>query len=219
MGIEIDLLRNYPKSNRDIDARAEEKTEEDREIARRFGREFFDGERKTGYGGFSYNSKYWSPVVPDFIEHFSLAPHDSLLDVGCAKGFMLNDFIGAIPELEVVGVDISDYAVENSLASVREHLHVASAVSLPFPDKRFDVVISINTIHNLDLEDCKTALQEIERVSRRGSFITVDAFRNEVERERMMKWNLTAKTILSVDEWKQLFDEVGFSGDYFWFIP
>jgi len=219
LGIEIDLLRNYPKSNRDIDARAEEKTEEDREIARRFGREFFDGERKTGYGGFSYNPRYWSPVDPDFIEHFSLKPHDSLLDVGCAKGFMLNDFLGAIPELEVVGVDISDYAVENSLVSVCERLHVASAVSLPFPDKQFDVVISINTIHNLDLEDCKTALQEIERVSRRGSFITVDAFRNEVERERMMKWNLTAKTILSVDDWKQLFNDVGFSGDYFWFIP
>jgi len=219
VGKEIDLLSKYPKSNRDVDARAEEKTEEDREVARRFGKEFFDGERRTGYGGFSYNSKYWSSVVPDFIEHFSLKPRDSLLDVGCAKGFMLNDFLLAVPELEVAGVDISDYAVENSLASVRQRLHVASAVSLPFSDNRFDVVISINTIHNLDREDCKIALQEIERVSRRGSFITVDAFRNEVERERMMNWNLTAKTILSVDDWKQLFDEIGFTGDYFWFIP
>jgi len=159
VGKEIDLLKNYPKSNRDVDARAEEKTEEDREIARRFGKEFFDGARRTGYGGFSYNPKYWSPVVPDFIEHFSLKPNDSLLDVGCAKGFMLNDFLCAVPELEVAGVDISDYAVENSLASVRQHLHVASAVSLPFPDKRFDVVISINTVHNLKLKDCKIALQ------------------------------------------------------------
>jgi ubiquinone/menaquinone biosynthesis C-methylase UbiE len=102
---------------------------------------------------------------------------------------------------------------------VKELLSVADARALPFKDQSFDVVISINTIHNLDLEDCKQALREISRVSKGNSFITVDAFSNEEERARMMAWNLTAKTILSVEEWIKLFDEVGYEGDYFWFIP
>jgi len=219
LGFEVDLLRNYPKSNRDIESRAESKTEADREVARRFDIDFFDGDRRTGYGGFRYHPRFWMPVIPDLAEHFALKPGDSLLDVGCAKGFMLHDLVQVIPELDVAGVDISQYAIENSLESIRKCLKVANAASLPFFDNQFDVVISINTIHNLDLEDCKKALREIERVSRRGSFITVDAFRDDVERERMMKWNLTARTILSVDDWKQLFDDVGFTGDYFWFIP
>ena len=99
------------------------------------------------------------------------------------------------------------------------HLQVANATQLPFPDKSFDVVISINTVHNLDRNDCAKALQEIERVSRCHSFITVDAYRNDDEKERMNAWNLTAKTIMSVEEWITFFKDIGYTGDYFWFIP
>ena len=95
----------------------------------------------------------------------------------------------------------------------------ANATHLPYADKSFDVVISINTIHNLERNDLAQALREIERVARRGSFITVDAYRSEEERQRMMAWNLTAKTIMHVDEWVEFFSECGYSGDYFWFIP
>ena len=98
-------------------------------------------------------------------------------------------------------------------------MQVAGATKLPFEDKSFDVTVSINTVHNLEREECAKALQEIERVSRKGSFITVDAFRTAIEKERMYAWNLTAKTIMSVDEWVQFFEDVGYTGDYFWFIP
>lgn len=219
MGIEVDLLRNYPKTARDLDGRAAEKTDEVRAVARKFGEEFFDGDRMYGYGGFSYNSKYWSPVIPDFEHHFGSLAGKSLLDVGCAKGFMLHDLVRLVPGIQVAGIDISDYAIQNSLPEMRPFLQAADATNLPFDDQSFDVVISINTVHNLELEDCKQALREISRVSRGGSFITVDAFSNDEERERMMAWNLTAKTILSVEDWVSLFDEVGYEGDYFWFIP
>jgi len=219
MGREVDLLRNYPKAKRDLNARAAAKTEADRAIARRFGKDFFDGDRRTGYGGFSYDPRFWSPVVPEIIEHFDLVAGDSVLDVGCAKGFMLFDLLTELPGLQVGGIDVSEYAVANALEPVARFLRVGSADSLPFPDDSFDVVISINTIHNLDLAGCKKALTEIERVARRGSFITVDAFRNSKEEERMTQWNLTAKTILSVEDWIRLFDDVDYTGDYYWFIP
>jgi ubiquinone/menaquinone biosynthesis C-methylase UbiE len=213
------LLVNYPRTVRNVKERGATKTEEDRAVARQFGREFFDGERKHGYGGFNYHPRFWQPVIPTLREHFGLTADSSLLDVGCAKGFMLHDLAEAIPGITIGGVDVSQYAIDHSLEDVRPHLRVADVRALPFPDKSFDVVISINTVHNLEGEGLATALREIERVSRLGAFITVDAYRNEEEKEAMMAWNLTAKTILHVDEWKALFKDVGYNGDYYWFVP
>lgn len=216
---EVDLLRNYPKANRNIDDRGKQKTEADRLIAQEFGKEFFDGDRKNGYGGFYYNPRFWTPTFKDFKNHFNFQPNDSLLDVGCAKGFMLVDFKKQMPEMKFSGIDISEYAINNCHENMMDYLSVADAKNLPFEKGSFDFVISINTIHNLEINDCKRAIQEIERVKKKGSFLTVDAYRNDIEKERMYNWNLTAKTILSVDEWVKVFDEVGYTGDYFWFIP
>ncbi|MFN0065601.1 MAG: class I SAM-dependent methyltransferase [Chlamydiales bacterium] len=219
MGKEIDLLANYPKTKRNIEERGNTKTEEDRRIARQFGREFFDGDRSHGYGGFSYNPRFWQPVIPAFQKEYGLNQHSRVLDVGCAKGFMLQDFAVTIPEIFLKGVDVSAYAIENAIGSMKENVGVADARALPFEDCSFDLVISINTIHNLERKGLITALKEIERVSRKNSFITVDAYRNDKEKELMYAWNLTAKTILHVDEWQELFEQAGYTGDYYWFIP
>lgn len=219
MGSEIDLLENYPKTKRNVAERGATKTEADRLVARQFGKEFFDGDRKHGYGGFSYHSRFWQPVVPTFQQQYGLSAHSRILDVGCAKGFMLHDFRELIPGIQVEGVDVSHYAIENAKEEVHSFLKVADARQLPYADRSFDLVISINTIHNLELSELIHALKEIERVSKGKSFITVDAYRTEEEKELMNAWNLTAKTILHVEEWKALFDKVGYTGDYYWFIP
>jgi len=219
MGIEIDLLKNYPKSKRDVKQRGESKTDEDRAIARRFGKEFFDGDRKTGYGGFSYQPRFWQPVIPTFQSHFQLSAESSVLDVGCAKGFMLHDMSQFIPGITVKGIDISEYAINNAIETIKPHVQMADAMNLPFDDNAFDVVIAINTIHNLEKEQCAIALKEIERVSRGKSFVTVDAYRNENEKKMMFDWNLTAKTIMDVESWKKFFKDNGYTGDYYWFIP
>ena len=219
MGQEIDLLKNYPKAKRNLEERLSSKNEADRSIARKFGREFFDGDRNHGYGGFNYMPRFWQPVIPTFKQYWNLTEKSSLLDVGCAKGFMLHDLTTLIPGINVKGIDISDYAIENAIDDMKPHLQVANATQLPFPDNAFDAVVSINTIHNLEREECGKALQEIERVSRGKSFITVDAYRNNEEKERMYAWNLTAKTIMSVDEWIKFFKDLNYNGDFFWFIP
>ena len=219
MGLEIDLLVNYPKAKRNLDERAASKTEADRAIARQFGKDFFDGDRRHGYGGFNYLPRFWQPVIPTFQSHFRLDSDSSLLDVGCAKGFMMHDLAALIPGITVKGIDISQYAIDNAIEDMKPHVQVANAINLPFPDKSFDIVISINTIHNLERHELATALREIQRVAIRGAFITVDAYRDDAERERMMAWNLTAKTIMHVEEWVEFFEEVGYTGDYYWFIP
>lgn len=219
MGFEINLLRAYPRTSRDVKARGTSKTDEDREIARQFGKDFFDGDRRHGYGGFNYHPRFWGPVIPDFIEYYGLDNNSSVLDVGCAKGFMLYELKKALPGLTISGIDVSQYALDNAIESVKSDLRVADAKSIPFDDNSFDLVVSINTIHNLDVGDLKLSLKEISRVSKKNSFITVDAYRNDIEREAMFNWNLTARTILSVNEWEVLFREVGYLGDYYWFMP
>ena len=140
MGQEIDLLANYPRAKRDVKQRGEQKTEEVRRIARQFGKEFFDGERRHGYGGFYYNPRFWKPVIPDLVNHFDLSDKSSVLDVGCGKGFMLHDLVETLPGISVVGIDISDYAIENCIETMKPYLQVADARQLPFPDNSFDLV-------------------------------------------------------------------------------
>ena len=153
-----------------------------------------------------------------FKDHYELADDCRILDVGCAKGFMLCDFQHLIPKAYLSGIDISDYAVAMAEEEIKPCMKVGSADELPYEDDSFDLVISINTVHNLPIDRCKKALREIQRVTRRHAFITVDAWRNDQERENMLKWNLTALTYMHVEEWVVLFKEVGYAGDYWWFI-
>ena len=149
MGKAIDLLKNYPKAKRDLSARLEQKSEKDRVIARKFSKDFFDGERKHGYGGFKYNPRFWQPVIPTFKEHWSLNNQSKILDVGCGKGFMMHDLSEAIPEIDVRGIDISSYAISNCIETVKDKVSVADAKELPFDDNSFDVIFSKSFIEHL----------------------------------------------------------------------
>lgn len=217
MGRHVDVMRRYPKSNRPVDQRGREITAEHRMIAREFGADFFDGERLYGYGGYRYDGR-WLPVCEDFREDYGLDEDAAILDIGCAKGFMVRDFISLMPDATVKGIDVSEYAIENADPLARSHVSVADARELPFEDDSFDLVISITTIHNLPIADVRRALQEVMRVSRKDAFVTLDAWRSEGERENLMKWNLTALTYMHVSDWITLFDEVGYTGDYDWFL-
>jgi len=219
MRTEIDLLKNYPKTQRNTKERSNKKTAQDISIARKFDEEYFDGNRKFGYGGYYYNKKYWEKTVIDFINYYKLDNQSSILDVGCAKGFMLFEIKQALPGIEIKGVDISQYAINNSKKEVRKYLQIGNASKLDFDDSRFDLVISLVTIHNLNREDCAMSLREIERVSKKNSFITVDAYSNIEEKKLMEEWNLTALTVMHTDEWKSFFFENNYNGDYFWFKP
>ena len=218
MGIEIDLMKNYPRTKRDPKARADSKTEEDRRIARKFDKDFFDGDRKYGYGGYSYNSRFWQPVVPDFIKYYSLDNNSSILDIGSGKGFMLRDFKEVLPGLQIKGIDISEYAIQNSLGDIKDYQDVGDAKDLPYEDDSFDLALSIVTLHNLPREECAQSLKEITRVSK-NSFITLDAYSNDEEKSAINDWNLTALTVMHVEEWKLFFEESGYTGDYYWFKP
>jgi hypothetical protein len=215
---EINLLDRLPTVKRDAAARAESKTDDDRAVAKRFDRDFFDGARRHGYGGYTYDGR-WLPVARRIAEHYSLPSNARILDVGAAKGFLMYDFLQILPQATVRGLDVSTYAKAHAHEGMDEFIDIGTADHLPYDDNSFDLVLSINSIHNLPLERCKKSLCEIERVSNRASYVTVDAWTTDAERQRLLDWILTAETYMHVNDWIELFNEVGYRGDYWWFIP
>jgi len=218
VGQELDLMRLYPKPS-DRMTNRNTITEEQRRISRMFAFDYFDGDRIHGYGGYSYHPRFWSETVRLLADYYSLAADASILDVGCAKGFMLKDFAALMPNIVFTGIDISQYAIDNADPVIRAHLDQGNAKELPYRDGVFDLVISINTIHNLPRADVLSALREIERVGRGKSFIMVDGWRTEEQKIDLESWVLSAQTMLHTDDWGTLFEEAGYTGDYSFWTP
>jgi len=213
--VEINLLRSLPKGNRNVNARETAKTADHIRISREFGQMYFDGPREYGYGGYLYDGR-WQSVANDIVLHFGLKPGDRVLDVGCAKGFLVKDLLAL--GIDAYGVDVSNYALMKCEPEVVGRLQIGNAESLPFPDKSFDAVLSINTIHNLSRESCKLALHEIERLAPGNSFVQVDSYRTQEQKKVFESWVLTAKFYDYPSGWLHLFKEAGYTGDYFWTI-
>lgn len=183
------------------------------EIAGRFGEEYWDGPRHLGYGGYKYDGR-WRPVAEAMATHYKLKPGASVLDVGCGKGFLLYEFTQAVPGARVAGIDVSRYGIEHAKEEVRPHLTLGSAVKLPYPDRSFDFVYSINTLHNLYNYELQAALKEIERVSRGPRHVIIEAYRNEREKMNLLYWQLTCRAFHTPAEWEWVFQQAGYTGDY-----
>jgi cyclopropane fatty-acyl-phospholipid synthase-like methyltransferase len=214
---QIHLLASLPKTKRNILKRQEAQTPENIAIARQYGEAYFDGPREVGYGGYRYDGR-WISVARDIVSHFGLKPGDRVLDVGCAKGFLVKDMMTVCPGLEVFGLDTSEYALMHCPPEVVGRLHLGSCVKLPFPDGAFSAVISLNTVHNMTRDDAIMAVHEIQRLASGRSFIQVDSYRTPAEKEIFESWVLTAKFHDYPDGWLQLFREAGYTGDYDWTI-
>jgi ubiquinone/menaquinone biosynthesis C-methylase UbiE len=214
---EVNLLARLPAGKRNIHARVMAKTSEIIAIAREYGEVYFDGPREYGYGGYRYDGR-WIPVAEDVVRHFGLGPGDRVLDVGCAKGFLVKDLMKVCPGLEAFGVDVSEYALMHCEPEVVGRLHLGSAVKLAFPSNSFQAVISINTIHNLERQDAIRAVREIERLAPGRSFIQVDSYRTPQQREVFLQWVLTARFHDYPAGWLKLFAEAGYTGYHYWTI-
>ena len=143
-------------------------------VSKRFGFDYWDGDRKYGYGGYHYDGR-WRAVADAMTRHYYLQPGARILDVGCGKGFLLYEFTQAIPGADVRGIDLSEYAVAHAKDEVKPFIQVGSAVALPVPDRSFDLVVAINVLHNLHIRDLFTSLREIERVGRGAKYVVMDS--------------------------------------------
>lgn len=212
---QIDFLQKYNMSSkRDYVGRV---TQYDKaacaEKAKQWGRDYWDGERQYGYGGYKYDGR-WLPLARQIAEYYGIKAGDKILDVGCGKGFMLYEFTRAVPGVEIAGLDISQYGIDHSKEEVKPFLVQGHARKLPFPDKSFDFIYSNTTLHNLPPQDLYPAIKEIERVRRRDAWIGVESFRNEREKANLLYWQLTCEAFYSVEGWRWWFEHCGYKGDY-----
>jgi SAM-dependent methyltransferase len=182
-------------------------------IAKQFGKDYWDGDRKVGYGGMRYDGR-WRVVAEALARHYGLKSGDKILDVGCGKGFLLYEFTQVVPGVEVRGLDISRYAIENAKEAVRPFLQVGHANRLPCADGSFDLVISINTLHNLYCYDLEEALKEIQRVGKDQRYLCVESYRNEEEKVNLLYWQLTCEMFCTPVEWEWWFKLCGYTGDH-----
>lgn len=184
------------------------------ELAKKWAFDYWDGDRRINYGGYRYLEGRWEKVAKKMVEHYKLRPGDRILDVGCGKGFLLFDFTKVLPGIEVHGLDISSYAIENAKPEIKHRIVEGSAVLLPYPDDYFDLVISLNTLHNLYNFELIEALKEIERVGKESKYICVESYRNEVEKTNLLYWQLTCEAFCTPAEWEWWFSIAGYSGDH-----
>src|SRR5689334_20610649 len=183
------------------------------EDAVKFDREYWDGTRLQGYGGYKYDGR-WRKVADAMVAAYGIKPGMRILDVGSGKGFLLHDFAEAVPGVEVAGIDISAYGIEHTMESVKPFIKQGTAAQLPWPDNHFDLVVSINTLHNLYNYDLRAALKEMQRVGKGGKYLCVEAYRNEREKVNLMYWQLTCRIFHTPKEWEYEFSEAGYTGDH-----
>ena len=211
----LNLLKSLPKTNRKIFGRKIKKSKKVIEISRKYGKLYFDGDRRYGYGGYYYDGR-WKKVAKDIVKKYNLKKGSKVLDVGCAKGFLVKDLVDL--GIDAYGLDISEYALKNVPIEIQGRIHLGNAIMLPFANKSFDLVLSINTAHNLVKKQCIKSILELQRVSKKNCFLQVDAYRNRKEKIIFENWVLTAKYHNFTYNWEKIFNKIGYKGDYYWTI-
>jgi len=182
------------------------------EKAKEWGADYWDGDRRFGYGGMRYDGR-WLPVAQDMARYYDLQPGDRVLDIGCGKGFLLYELSQVVPGLQVSGIDISKYGIENAKPEVSPFLKVGNCTELPFEDGEFDFVYSINTFHNLHNFELYAALHEMQRVGKGKKYICVESYRSEREKANLLYWQLTCESFYTPEEWRWFYSLAGYDGD------
>ena len=183
-------------------------------VAKKYEKDYWDGKRKYGYGGYKYIPGRWTNVAKKLIKYYKLNSNSKILDVGCGKGYLLYEIKRILPTIQIIGFDISNYAIKNAKKEIKKFLFKGKAENnFRFKKKYFDLTISMGVLHNLSLLDISKSINQINKVSKK-SFIMVESYRNDKELFNLQCWALTCKTFLDPNDWKFLFKKNDYKGDY-----
>ena len=182
--------------------------------AKEYEADYWDGDRRFGYGGYKYLAGRWKPVAQALIKNYNLSNDSSVLDIGCGKGFLLYEMKLLLPNLRISGFDISNHGISTAKQEVKEQLFIHRAQD-PFPYQKdeFDLAISLGCLHNLRIFELEIALKEMERVSS-SSYLMLESYRDEQEQFNLQCWALTCESFFDTKEWIWLFEHFGYKGDY-----
>ncbi|MBI4063321.1 MAG: class I SAM-dependent methyltransferase [Elusimicrobia bacterium] len=209
----FDALKDYPQPKALRIVGPNLRTICHRIIATYRGEEFYDGDRNCGYGGFRYDGR-WLPIAKNMGREYNLGNQSAVLQIGCEKGFLLHDFLELWPRMKVRGTDLSSYAIEHAMPPVKPHIQQAPYIDLPFKNGEFDFVVAIGVVYSLNLTDAIRSLKEIQRVGKGKSFITLASYQTEEDLRLFRYWTLLGTTVLTENEWVEVLNHAGYTGDY-----
>ncbi len=202
------------KSKRDYLGRVNKEKIHCMKIAKKYSKEYWDGPKKFGYGGYKYIKNYHSFLAKKLIKDYNLNSNSKILDVGCGKGYLVYEMSKILKNKNIFGCDISRYAIKNSKKEIKKNIFYHDArKNFKFKENHFDFVFSNTTLHNFRLKECQNALKEIERIGV-DKYVCVESFTNEKEQFNVQSWALTAETLMHKESWLWLFEQSGYSGDY-----
>lgn len=195
---EVNLLDQMPQPESRI---VGSRTIEHRIIASYRGREFFDGDRNCGYGGYVDDGR-WGPVAERMIEFYKLKEGSRITQLNCEKGFLLAEFKKR--DMHAIGVETSDYARYKADPKLEIYKTVHGL---------HDLLIAIGVVYTGSISDAICALHAIQEHCFH-SFITLAAYDSEDDLRLMRKWSLLGTTILRKDEWVEVMKHANYTGDY-----
>tara|TARA_B110000305_G_C19441023_1_gene641860 strand:+ start:1516 stop:2181 length:666 start_codon:yes stop_codon:yes gene_type:complete len=204
----------HQATSRDYLARMIDEKVECMHKAKEYEYDYWDGDRRFGYGGYKFLPGRWKPVAEALIEEYGLTNKSSILDVGCGKAFLLYELKLLLPEIKIKGFDISIHGLNEAKEEIRKDLFIHKAQDLyPFEDKEFDLVISLGCLHNLRIFELERALGEIQRVGKNG-YVMLESYRSEEEQFNLQCWALTCESFFDKEEWEWIYNHFGYNGDF-----
>lgn len=210
----FNLLNTYPNPKAKRYVNENIRTIKNRINASYREREFYDGKRNDGMGGFYYDGR-WKKIADKICKKYNLNNNSSILQLGAQKGFLLHDIKNKFPKIKIVGLDYSNYAINKAMKNVKRNIKkVEDYTKLNFKTNYFDFVIALGVVYEYDLTRAISTLKEIQRVSKGNSFITLGSYNNQKEYVQLKQWTLLGTTLLKEKEWRQVMKHVKFTGDY-----
>ena len=183
-------------------------------IAKKYEYDYWDGNRRFGYGGYKFIPGRWAPIAKKIIKEFKLTDKSKILDIGCGKGFLLYEIKKILPLIEIIGFDISKYGVKNSHPLIKKFLFNHDArKKTKFKKNEFDLVISLGCFHNFKIFEIFKVLNEVSRIGKK-SYIMVESYRNDKELFNLQCWALTCQSFFSDDQWEWIFQSINLKGGY-----
>ena len=210
---EYDALKGYPEPKEPREVHPDIRTIQNRIVASYRDKEFYDGDRNNGFGGLKYDGR-WETIAKNMLKEYSLDDRSAILQVGCDKGFLLHEFIKLCPKISLNGIEVSDYAIDCAMPSVKQRIQKAPFTKLPFSNGEFDFVIAIGPVYSLNLVDAIKCVKEIQRVGKGKSFITLGAYETEENFRLFRYWTLLGCTVLSKKDWIEVLNHARYTGDY-----
>ncbi len=184
------------------------------DIAKKYSFDYWDGNRKYGYGGYKYIPGRWKKAAHKIIKDYSLKDGSKILDIGCGKGYLLYEIFLINPNIELYGFDISSHGIRSVPKEIKKNIIKHNIKKkFPYSSKKFDLAISLGTLHNLNLIELKTSITEINRVSKKN-YVMVESYRNNLELFNLQCWALTCDSFFTPNEWKWIFKLYGYNGDF-----